>query len=396
VFRSLRVRMALSHGGVLLLILVTLGGVGYLLLARSLDRNATAVAQAAVAQEADRAAEAGRLVQPPDSDVPSSAEVRLALYDASGAFVGEPGDAPGWLHPRSTPVSTVSVLGEEVRVVTAPIHIHGTLAGTVVAGLSLQPTEHLLERVRLVLLLGGLVAVAVSSGAGWVLAGRAVRPVRRAYEAQTAFAADASHELRTPLAFVRSGVEVLAATDPALGQEVVEEVDHLAALTDALLALARSDAGVLPIRLQPVEARKLCEGAAERGRRALGVQVDVIGVTAEASCCSADPVALHAALDTVIENVARHGRGLATLTVGADDRRVWIEIADHGPGLPAEQRARAFERFYRADPARTREDGGAGLGLSLAKALVEAQRGSIQLDETPGGGLTVLIRIPRA
>jgi signal transduction histidine kinase len=390
--------MALSHGGVLLLILVTLGGVGYVLLARSLNRNATGVARAAVAQEADRVAEAGRLVQAPDSDVPSSAEVRVALYDAAGRPVGEPGDAPPWLRPRSDPVTTVRVLGEEVRVITAPLRIHGAMAGTVVAGLSLQPTDHLLDRVRLVLLVGGIAAVALSSAAGWVLAGRAVRPVRRAYEAQAAFAADASHELRTPLAFVRSGVEVLAATDPALGEDVVAEVDHLAAVTDRLLALARSDAGVLPVQVRPVEIRELCESAAERGRRALGVQVDVDMVegTSKTLCGSADPVALHAALDAVMENVARHGGGKATLTIAPDDGHVSIEVADHGAGLSPDQRRRAFERFYRADPARNREDGGAGLGLSLAKALVEAQHGSIRLAETPDGGLTVAIQIPRA
>jgi len=388
--------MALSHGGVLLLILVLLGGVGYLLLARSLDRNATAVARAAVAEEADRVAEAGRLVQPPDSDVPSSAEVRVGLFDASGQLVGEPGDVPSWLRPRSDPVTTVQVLGEEVRVITAPLSIRGAPAGTVVAGLSLQPTDKLLDRVRLVLLLGGLAAVALSSVAGWVLAGRALRPVRRAYEAQSAFAADASHELRTPLAFVRSGVEVLAPADPALGEEVVAEVDHLAALTDRLLALARSDAGALPVHVRPVEAGELCAAAAERGRRALGVQVDVVGNGPKSLCCSADPVALHAALDAVIENVARYGGGRATLTLGATDGRVSIQVADRGPGLVPGQRERAFERFYRADPARTREDGGAGLGLSLAKSLIEAQHGSIRLGDTPGGGLTVAIELPRA
>jgi signal transduction histidine kinase len=118
--------------------------------------------------------------------------------------------------------------------------------------------------------------------------------------------------------------------------------------------------------------------------------------TSKTLCGSADPVALHAALDAVMENVARHGGGKATLTIAPDDGHVSIEVADHGAGLSPDQRRRAFERFYRADPARNREDGGAGLGLSLAKALVEAQHGSIRLAETPDGGLTVAIQIPRA
>src|SRR5437762_45584 len=128
--------MALSHGGVLLLILVTLGGVGYLLLARSLDRRATATARAAAAQEVDRVSEVGRLSRPPDSDVPSSAEVRLAVYDLRGQTVSEPGEVPSWLRPRRAPVATIPVLGEEVRLVTEPVWIGGERVGTVVAAVS--------------------------------------------------------------------------------------------------------------------------------------------------------------------------------------------------------------------------------------------------------------------
>src|SRR5438105_1361962 len=91
----------------------------------------------------------------------------------------------------------------------------------------------------LALILGGLAGVVASMIAGWVLSGRAARPVRRAYDAQAAFASDASHELRTPLAFVRSGVEVLAEHDQELGADVLREIGYLTSITDRLLSMAR-------------------------------------------------------------------------------------------------------------------------------------------------------------
>jgi two-component system OmpR family sensor kinase len=110
----------------------------------------------------------------------------------------------------------------------------------------------------------------------------------------------------------------------------------------------------------------------------------------------ADPIALEAVLDVVLENVARHGGAAADVGWGRDAAEVVVTVADHGPGLPPELHGKAFERFFRADPSRTRDTGGAGLGLALALTLVEAQHGRMWLGTTPGGGLTVTITLPAA
>jgi signal transduction histidine kinase len=100
-------------------------------------------------------------------------------------------------------------------------------------------------------------------------------------------------------------------------------------------------------------------------------------------------------LDAVLENVARHGGGEADIHWDLDGaHEAVVTIEDHGPGMPAEAHHRAFERFFRADLSRTRDTGGAGLGLALARALVEAQRGRMWLGPTPGGGLTASIALP--
>jgi signal transduction histidine kinase len=389
--------MALSHGAVLAAIVVVLGGVGYVLLAQNQARQATANLTAAAAQQADRVGEGGSASAPPDDDTPSSSATRVAVFHPDGSVVGESADVPGWLRPQRAATVIVSVAGEEVQLVTLPARFPGGGRALVVAGRSLEPEDQLLDRVRWLLLAGGLLAVAASMVAGWFLAGRALRPVRRAYEAQANFAADASHELRTPLAFVRSGVEVLADHDPELGADVLSEVDYLTGLTERLLTLARADDASLALRPVYVQLLPLCRRSVERNERVHGVRIDVRDEGGAGDVVAhADPVTLEAVVDAVLENVARHGGGAADLSVARIDGHARLTFADHGPGMAPEQRAAAFDRFFRADPSRAREQGGAGLGLALARELLAAQRGRMWLEATPGGGVTAVVELPTA
>lgn len=390
-FRSLRLRMALSHGLVLALILLILSGIGYLLLAASLDRSATNEVVAAAQSEVERVLDEGPMTPPNDNDVPSSSAIREAVFLPDGRVVGDPRDVPPWLRPQADTVATISARGESVRLATMVVRRNGRTLGTIVAGKSLAPEDSLLRRVRLLLVLGGLAGVLASMLAGWLLSGRAARPVRRAYEAQAAFASDASHELRTPLAFVRSGVEVLAEHDTELGEDVLREIGYLTSITERLLSMARMRGEHPQFDLQPVDVERICREAAARGERALGLRVDLR--VPEDATAMAEPVAFEAALDAVLENAARHGGGSATLDTASHDGVVVVSVADRGPGMSAELRERAFERFVRADPARSRASGGAGLGLPLARSLIEAQRGRMWLDETPGGGVTARIEL---
>lgn len=392
-FRSLRVRIALSHALVLLVILIALGVMLQFVLARTLDSSVTRQLTASAQGVAARIREAGKPVPPPDSDVPSDAATQLAVYTPSGVLVGEHAETPSWLRPGSAPVTDLEASGQRVRVVTAPVSIRGQTVAWVVAGRATLGEDDLVHRVRMLLLAGSVLALIASLAAGWWLAGRAVRPVERAYEARAAFAADASHELRTPLTFIRQGVEVLAANNPALGDQVLGEVDYMAGLTQRLLLLARAESGPA-LSLQPVAVATPIRQAAERSERALGIRVHVDGVDGLAAM--ADTTALEIALDAVFENVSRHGGGSAAVRARRDGNEVVIDVADAGPGLPRDLHGRAFDRFFRADPSRARETGGAGLGLALTRAWVEAQHGHVGLSETPGGGLTVSIELPAA
>ena len=393
-FRSLRVRMALSHAAVLAVILFALGGGGLLLLSRSLDRAATREINDAAISQAHRILEAGRPVPPLDSDVQRLADVRVAVFNNDGSPLTESSEIPSWLQPRPSGVADITAANVPVRVVTIHVMHASTNLATVVAGRSLAPEDRLLERVRLLLLFGGAAAILASLAAGWWLAGRAVRPVQRAYEAQAGFAADASHELRSPLTFIRSGVEVMAEKDQDLGGQVLSEVDYLTGLTQRLLLIARADREQAGLERRPLDVAEVCRSATRRSERVHGNRLTVEGD--ERVSALGDGVATEAALDAVLENVGVHGGGEATISWENGDGRVLVSVVDHGPGLPSELERSAFERFFRADPSRTRDTGGAGLGLALARSLVQAEGGSMWLDQTPGGGLTARISLPAA
>ena len=392
-FRSLRVRIALSHALVMIVILVVLGVTLQFVLARTLDASITKQLRASADGVAAHIVELGHAAPPPDSDVPSDAATQIAVYTPDGALVGEHAETPSWLRPAGATVTGIDVSGQRVRVVTMPVTIGGSTVAWVVAGRSTVAEDDLVHRVRMLLLGASVLAVLASLAAGWWLAGRAVRPVQRSYEARAAFAADASHELRTPLTFIRQGVEVLATHDEALGQQVLGEVDYMAGLSQRLLLLARAE-GEPALVLEPIGIAVPIRQAAGRSERALGLDLRVDGVDGLAAV--ADTAALEIALDAVFENVARHGGGSAAVQARREGGEIVIDVADAGPGLPPDLHGRAFDRFFRADPSRARETGGAGLGLALTRAWVEAQRGRVSLGPTPGGGLTVSIGLPAA
>jgi signal transduction histidine kinase len=394
-FRSLRARLTFSHALVFAVTLAGLGLVLQLVLTRNLDASATSELLTAARAQASRIERAAQVLPPFDSDVPSAASLQMAVFAEPGdVYVGEPSEALPWLRHYPADTTDLTVSGERVRVVAVPAIVDGRTVAWVVAGRSLAAEDGVAHRVRSLLLGGGALAILASLAAGWWLAGRAVRPVERAYEAQAGFAADASHELRTPLTFIRSGVEVLAERDPELGRDVLSEVDYLTGLTQRLLVLARAERGAVTLERGPVDVAAICRSAARRSEGAHATTLSLEGP--DALIASGDRVGTEAALDAVLENVKIHGGGTAELCWRAIGTEAVLSVADHGPGLAPEAADRAFERFFRADPSRTRETGGAGLGLALARAMVEAEGGRMWVEATSGGGLTAKVALPLA
>jgi signal transduction histidine kinase len=148
---------------------------------------------------------------------------------------------------------------------------------------------------------------------------------------------------------------------------------------------------VVPLERAPLDLAEVCRSAIRRSEHD-GVRIRTNGDGAVRAI--GDRLAIEASLDAVLENVRVHGGAEAEVSWSSEDRRAVVSVRDRGPGLPAEARSVAFDRFYRGDTSRARETGGAGLGLALSRSLIEAQGGSVWLEETPGGGLTALISLP--
>ncbi|MEN3536391.1 HAMP domain-containing sensor histidine kinase [Microbispora sp. ZYX-F-249] len=216
------------------------------------------------------------------------------------------------------------------------------------------------------------------------------------------FVADASHELRTPLTSIRGFAEfhrqVPDADVTRLMSRIESEAARMGLLVDDLLLLARLDQQ-RPLRMQPVDLLALAADAVHDARTLCperGVSLLVEGDAA--LIVSGDEVRLRQVVGNLMSNARTHtpeGTPI-TVRVGSRDGTAYFEVADKGPGLTAEQAARVFERFYRADPSRTRPSGGSGLGLAIVQSLVEAHGGEVGVETAPGAGAAFRVTLPLA
>ncbi|MFF7653711.1 ATP-binding protein [Streptomyces sp. NPDC007983] len=210
-------------------------------------------------------------------------------------------------------------------------------------------------------------------------------------ERQRAFVADASHELRSPVASLRTQLEVGVAHPDLLDLPgAVEDVVRLQRLAADLLLLARLDAGERPrpdsgVRLDAVVRQTVEQRTGDR----VPVRTDLAEVAATGSRGQLTQV-----LGNLVDNAQRHARGEVRVSVRADGAEGVVAVADDGAGVPEAERERIFERFVRLDDARSRDDGGAGLGLAIARDVVLRHGGTLTVGEAPGGGALFEVRLP--
>ncbi len=213
---------------------------------------------------------------------------------------------------------------------------------------------------------------------------------------QRRFVSDASHELRTPLAVLRQTGEVARAHPDALPADeladtVLEESARMQRLVEQLLVLARSDEGRLLAERRDVDLDDLL--LAEAGRaRAAGLAVDTTGVGA--GRVLGDAGALAQVVRNLVDNAMRHATGRVRLSLAPEAGTAVLTVEDDGPGVPAEERERVFERFVRLDEARASQDGGSGLGLAIVREIARQHGGDAALDGSDLGGARVTVRLP--
>jgi signal transduction histidine kinase len=328
-----------------------------------------------------------------------------ALADAVKATRGK--DFP---YSADTPVQvafedlrSVSYEGQPERVLTFAVQDAGTVIAIYQVGRTVAGEASALDELKTLLLAGGVVGLLLAALASLFLAGRALVPIRQAFGRQRQFTADASHELRTPLALIRANAEMLyrhaRGTDEELIGEIIRETDHLNRLVGDLLTLARADAESLTLESRPIDLRALVSSVHEdlqaiAGSRGIATEVALNGLVT----VQGDEGRLRQLLLILLDNALKYTDpgGKVDVSVGRQDDRARLVVADTGIGIPAADQAHIFDRFYRVDRAREHESGGTGLGLAIAHWIVQAHHGTIRVESESGKGSRFQIDLPAA
>jgi len=218
------------------------------------------------------------------------------------------------------------------------------------------------------------------------------------------FVANVSHELRTPLSLIKGYVETLldgARDNPEVAERFLKIIERNAQRLDLLiqdlLTISALESGRIKLNLQPVELRPLGEKVlADLNSRGENKGMKLINELPELTA-TGDANRIDQVLANLVDNAIKYGRAQGSVRVGGrkmDDGRLEIFVRDDGPGIPAESLDRVFERFYRVDKARSRDQGGTGLGLSIVKHIVQAHGGEVWVKSEPGKGATFFFTLP--
>ncbi len=427
---------------------VALAAAAVLLVGLVRSRLDTAATTAATLRARDVAALAEADALPTTLALPGEESAFVQVVDNTGAVIASTGNIDG-----EPAVSMAKPSGTTPLVLTIPIDpldqadamrviaLNGTTdAGmvTVYAGESLENADDTTAAVITVLAIGLPLLVVIVAAVTWWAVGRTLRPVRRitrtmaditasdlhrrvpvpetrdeigelavtvnetlarldsSVEQQRRFVADASHEMRGPLAALRADLEI-SVTHPErttwhdVARDTLSDVERLQHLTEDLLLLARLDSN----RQRPHQQVDLAEIAADAagGIRRNDVDVTVLGADSSA-IVDGDPEQLHRMMRNLVHNAEDHAAHRITITLAKQAATVQLQVADDGPGVPAEVRDIVFERFVRVDTARTRDTGGTGLGLAIVADVVASHHGSITVTDSDPHGATFTVELP--
>jgi len=270
---------------------------------------------------------------------------------------------------------------------------------------SVQRTQEDLVRQRLNedMIAINIVALIVSGALSYWFAGRTLKPIEEAHEAQTRFATDASHELRTPLTNLKLENEVFLrqrhfGEDEArqLIESNLEEVQRLEGLSSNLLALTQY--GTAALELGSVNMQDAAGAAVKQIHRAAAAKHITVRCELQPALVRGHQDSLVQLVGILLDNAIKYGSAHSEVLIGGQlqDGQYLLWVQDHGPGIADGDLPHIFDRLYRGDKARSSKVGGYGLGLSLAKAIVAANHGEIRVQNMPTGGACFMVRMPLA
>jgi signal transduction histidine kinase len=283
------------------------------------------------------------------------------------------------------------------------IYTKGQFAGTLYIGKDISFAYQMFHWLLMILVLLGVVFFGVAVFMSVVMSKRAMIPISGAFTRQREFVADASHELRTPLSVLLSSIDAMEMTIEPEGfvektfGNMRQEVKRMTALVGDLLTLARSDSNSNIIKKETFDFLPFAEEAIESFKTiAAEKEISLEMAAPERLTATGDSQRLTQLLYILLDNAIKYtpSGGDVRLALKNDGNDLWISVKDTGIGIKKEDFSRIFERFYRADKSRTRKVGGHGLGLSIAKWIVDTHGGTIQLSSEVGKGSRFLVKIP--
>jgi two-component system, OmpR family, sensor kinase len=442
---SLRARLALFGAGVVALTLVLFGVLLYALVSRSVTTTQDDALRARAVQAVGSLNKSSPVA--PDqpvapTDLRTSTDIYLEVLDRSWSVLystaelnGSPPGVGPLLRADAETVHSDGVFDTENGFRLYAIAFDD---GFVVTGQSLKVPQSNLSGIVVFLIISAVPALAAALLASWLVAGRALRPLRSvtttaedigrtrdfgrrlagpqsrdevarlaasfngmlnrlqdAFESQRRFVADASHELRTPLTTIHTNAGLLAsrtvpdAVRVAAVSDIVEESGRMTRLIDRLLTLARADSG-LTLQLAPLQLGPVVE---EVGRQIGAAHpTSKLAVETVSAVIQGDEDAIRQLMWILLDNAFRHASSSVEVHLDSEGGWARLVVADDGPGVPAHLRGRVFERFYRADASRTGSH--SGLGLSIASWIVAQHRGRIVVGDARLGGAAFLVDLP--
>jgi heavy metal sensor kinase len=455
---SIRLRLTLWYVVLLAVILAVFIASVYLvqrhLLYKTLDESIQNQASALLdAIQVQRDTPSLQTVAP--SSGPEETEHFARVFDASQNVVFDNTAAMGHIPVDAQAVARAlagksetrrfKVDGDPTRARMFPVRRDGRTVGVLEVGLAEDDVADALDRLLLVMGVAYAATLAVAILGGAFLAGRALAPVDKitmlarrisadrlgqrldlqlpddevgrlastfdemiarldsSFRRQRQFTADASHELRTPLTIMKGQIDVALQKErqPQDYRQVLEavndEVDRLIRLTGSLLTLTRADAGEIPLAFESVGVADLVAGAVDQASSmALPRDVDLQLVPGPSVTIRADEGLLLQLLLNLLDNATKYTPRGGRVSVGWGEigSRVELWVRDNGIGIPADDIAFIFDRFYRVDRARSRSEGGVGLGLAISRWIAEAHDGSIRVESAPDKGSTFTVTLP--
>lgn len=377
----------------------------------------------------------------------------MVLYTSGENLIGSGGNAVSFALSQAfrgqeaTFVSTKSLLrSSNLRIFSKPIHHQNRLAAVLLIAQSTKEIQGFFKSLYLIGAILGLISIAISTWAGYVMARRALRPINEINEvtrvvaagdltqrlksrtdereirelvhnlnrmfhaleasfiAQKRFTADASHELRIPLTILKGDTEVTL-RHPRTEEEYrsllkqnLAIIERMQNIVDDLLTLARADAGTLELEQNPLDLSLLLQEVGQHhlmlfAQNHLQLDMDI----EDDLEIMGDLSHIERVFFNLLNNAYKHAPEHSTihLTAHSHGDKALIQVRDEGPGIDLKDQARLFDRFYRADDSRVRIEGeGAGLGLAICKRIVESHAGTISVESAPGEGATFSVLLP--